>query len=316
MNPSVDVGPFAIYWYGIFVVTGFLATVVFSYIEWRKKGYSRFHYMNIFWIAIISGLWGARVWYLIFNPADINGLFSFFQISQGRSIQGSIFFGSLSLFLYNKHFMPEVEWRYTFSILIPNILIGQAIGRWGNFADQNVYGSIVQNSDQGLFAMLPTFIKDGMLIAGDYRQPVFLYESIADLMAWILINKVIKSFKQVKPGVHGGMYFFTYGLIRASLELFRDDKYIMKINNFPTSFLLALIFMVLGIMIMIYYQCFYKQGQFFFKYQLSCYNAFIKNIFKIEVSWDQAKKQLQTNLATVKKTQQENLYNSIYEYYF
>ncbi len=316
MNPSINIGPFEIYWYGIFVVSGFIATVVFSYIEWRKKGYSRFHYMNIFWIAIISGLWGARVWYLVFNPTDINGILSFFQISQGRSIQGSIFFGALSLFLYNKYFMPEVEWRYTFSILIPNILIGQAIGRWGNFADQNVYGLIVQNPDQGLFSLLPAFIQDGMFIDGYYRQPVFLYEAIADLFAWILINKVAKSFKQIKPGVHGGMYFFSYGLIRSSMELFRDDKYIMKIHNFPTSFALALLFTVVGIMIMIYYQFFYKQGQFFFKYQLSCYNAFIKMFFQPRVSFKQAKRQLQLNLASVKKTQQENLYNSIYEYYF
>ncbi len=316
MNPSISIGPFEFYWYGIFIVTGFLATVFFSYLEWRKKGYSRFHYMNIFWIAVISGLWGARVWYLLFNPADINGILSFFQVSQGRSIQGSIFFGTLSLFLYTKYFMPQVEWRYCFSILIPNILIGQAFGRWGNFADQNVYGLIVENPNQGLFALLPNFIQEGMFIDGFYREPLFLYEALADLFIWILINKVAKSFKQIKPGVHGGMYFFAYGLIRSSMELFRDDKYIMKINDFPTSFALALMFMVGGIFIMIYYQFFYKQGQFFFKYQLSCYNAFIKNLFQFRVSFKQAKAQLRADLNLTKKTQQENLYNSIYEYYF
>ncbi len=316
INDSFSIGPITIYYYGIIILSAFLITFLLSYLEWRKKGYSKYTFSNIFWMSAIVGIFGARVWYLIFNPSDIHGVLSFFQISQGRAIQGSVFFGTLAVYIYVAKFAPEVEWRYAFSILVPNILIGQAIGRWGNFYDQNVYGQIVSDPSVGLFAILPAYIRDGMYIDGFYRQPLFLYEAFIDLIGWVLINQVIKSLKTFKPGTHGGMYLMWYGTTRAIMEPYRDSEFIMKIGELKTSFMLSIVFAVLGLSIFIYYQFLYKRSKFFFDYQFKFYRKWIWVIlstFSIQ-KIKQSYMELKENLNQVEQTR-VSFYNSIYSWY-
>ena len=318
ISNSFSLGPFDFFYYGILLMVGFFATAFFARKEWEQKGYSRYQFGIIFWLTAFTAIFGARVWYLLFNPEDISGFMSFFAISQGRAIQGSIFFGSLSIFLYIKFFGPEIEWRYAFSILIPNILIGQAIGRWGNFFDQNVYGQIIDNPDQGLFSLLPEYIRDGMYIDGFYRQPLFLYESILNIAGWILINKVVKNFKVFKPGTHGGMYLVWYGVTRASMEKFRADEYIMQIGALSTSFIWSLIFIVVGIYFIIYYQFFYKRMQFFFQYEKKIYIVFYRSFIISLLKTRTYKKGLvyrrERDLREARKHKEE-VYNSIYTWY-
>ncbi len=316
INDHFSLGPIKIYYYGILILSAFFITFLLSYIEWRKKGYSKYTFSNIFWMSAIVGVFGARVWYLIFNPSDINGVLSFFQISQGRAIQGSVFFGTLAVYIYVAKFAPEVEWRYTFSILVPNILIGQAIGRWGNFYDQNVYGQIISDPNTGLFALLPAYIREGMYINGFYRQPLFLYEAFIDLVGWVVINKIIKSFKTFKPGTHGGMYLMWYGATRAIMEPYRDPEFIMNIGSIKTSFVLSIVFALLGLFIFIYYQFLYKRAKFFFDYQMSFYRKHVW-ILLSSFSIEKAKKsyiELKQNLNQTEKNRKE-FYDSIYSWY-
>ncbi|BDV02657.1 MAG: hypothetical protein HPAVJP_5460 [Candidatus Hepatoplasma vulgare] len=198
-----------------------------------------------------------------------------FSISSGRSILGSIFFVYLWIFYYTKFHASYIETRFALSIFLPNILLGQAIGRWGNFFQQDVYGNVAAND----LAMLPEFIREHMYIDDAYRQPLFLYESILDFLGWIIIISILKNSKKIKPGVHAGFYLFWYGMIRASLELFRDNTFIMHIGNVPTSFVLALIFMFIGLFIMYYYQF-----------------LFVKKEVWIKFNYKQKKKQIFSNL--------------------
>ncbi len=316
INDHFNIGPITFYWYGIIVVLGFFASVLFTFLEWKKKGYSKYHFNNMFWVTLVAGLWGARVWFLIFNPSDITSFFSFFQVSQGRSILGSIFFIWLGLFLYTKFLGPDIEFRYVISIVIPNMLIGQAIGRWGNFVDQNVYGLIVNNPNGGIFGFLPNFIKDAMFIDGSYRQPLFLYESLINLLGWFLIAIVAKRFYKIKPGTHFSLYMIWYGVTRASMENFRADEYIMKIGNFHTSFWLAIMFIFIGIITLIYYQFTYKQTLFFFKYKAKFY---FSSLFKIIFSKKELREEyiqefkLENNFIESKR---ESFNKSILDYYF
>ncbi len=316
INDGFNIGPIHIYYYGILILSAFFLTFFFSYLEWRKKGYSKYSFSNIFWMSAIVGIFGARIWYLIFNPSDIHSLLSFFQISQGRAIQGSVFFGTLAVYIYVSKFAPEVEWRYAFSILVPNILIGQAIGRWGNFYDQNVYGHIITDPSVGMFSLLPAYIREGMMIDGFYRQPLFLYEAFIDLTGWILINQIIKSFRVFKPGTHGGMYLLWYGTTRAIMEPHRDPEFIMKIGDIRTSFVLSIVFAIIGLLIIIYYQFFYKKSKFFFYYQRRFYLEFIRILlFSFSINRiKESRSKLNKNLNNV-ESERTSFYDSIYSWY-
>lgn len=259
---AFQIGPIYISWYGLLFTIGFLVFVLFSYIEWKKRDYDNFD----FFILIIGGslvaLFGARIWYLMFNPADYQGFVSIFLLSSGRSILGSIFFGIIWIYYYTYFHASYIESRYALSIFLPNILIAQAIGRWGNFFQQDVYGNIVDNLNY-----LPSFIQEGMKIDGFYRQPLFLYESFLDFLGFVIILSFFKTSKNIKPGVHGGMYLLWYGVTRSVMELFRDDQFIMKINDVPTSFILSIIFAFWGIYLIIYYQYYFVKKEIWMNFQ-------------------------------------------------
>ncbi len=284
------IGPINFSIYGFLVLAGLLLCFVFIYIEWKYKGHSTFHLGMIFGIAAIVGVFAAKWWYLIFNPSEFHSFYDLFALSGGRSILGSIVIGTFVVWLYSKFFIPEIEWAEIFSIMVPNILIGQALARWGNFYDYNVYGQPIGESFTYIFSpelqknifdnwgitipiseitiyyqkdalgFLPDYISSGMLIWDKesltlaYRTPLFLYESLATFVAWILITFYMKRMNYFKDGTHGAMYFIFYGLIRSSMELFRDPAYIMTWGNFPTSFYLSLLILLSGIIMFIYFQ--------------------------------------------------------------
>ncbi len=261
-NVMFFIGPIPVPWYGFLLSLGFLFFTIFSYFEWRKKEYKMYDFLNIIIVGVFFALFGARWWYLIFNPRDIENIFSFISIIDGRSILGSIFFSTIWLKFYINRFSSYIEFRRAFSILLPNILLAQSIGRWGNFFEQDVYGNIAQNN----LIFLPEFIRSGMFIDGYYRQPLFLYESILDLTGWIIITFFLKNISKIEPGVHGSFYFIWYGSSRSIMELFRDDKFIMKIGSIPTSFILSILFLLFGLFLLIYYQFFYLEFELGWNY--------------------------------------------------
>ena len=259
---AFNIGSIPIYWYGILVVAGMMAACAFSYIEWKSRGNDRVVFWWMFWVVVISGYFGSRWFYLIFNPSDIQSWFSFISISSGRSIIGGVLFSTLISSLAISIFKIPVDKRELYSIVLPNMLLAQSIGRWGNFTNQELYGSMVDNLDWA-----PNFIKEGMTIeaegATSMYQPLFVYESFLDFTGWLMITFIFKQMKYFKIGTHGSMYFIWYGIVRASMELLRDDKFIMKINGFPTSFFWALIFIIFGIASFIVFQWYYDKWNYF-----------------------------------------------------
>lgn len=271
------IGPIAVPWYGLLIGIGFLVMTIFCYIEWRKREYSNFDFFILFSVGALVAVFGARWWYLIFNPSDIEGVYSFFTISSGRSILGAVFFSVLWLYYYTKRHASYIQFRVALSIIVPNILIAQSIGRWGNFFQQDVYGQIVDYED---IAFLPDFIVEHMYIDGYYRQPLFLYESILDLLGWALIIGLLKTNKRVEPGVAAGAYLVWYCTTRACMELFRDEQFIMHIGNIPTSFVLSILGIFLGIFLIIYYQFYFYKFRIFHQFYLSLWKVYWYKNFK------------------------------------
>ncbi len=310
------IGPIAFSWYGILILSAFLIVLFVSYIEWRKKRYRYFDFYILFSVGAFFALFGARWWFLIFNPSDFQGFISIFWISSGRSILGSIFFVTIWILYYVNFHAKYLEFNKVISIILPNILIGQCIGRWGNFFQQDVYGHVLSNP-----WFLPNFISNAMYIDGFYRQPLFLYESIINLVGWILITFILKNIDKVKSGVHGSLYFVWYGLTRSSMELFRDPKYIMKIGNIPTSFVLSILILIIGIIMSIYYQYYFVNVRIMNRFFSEQQKQLFKNkVFSFLISFSKEKKKFlkeeikklkeEINLIKMNRKEEINLYVS------
>lgn len=251
-------------WYGILVVSGFAISTGIAWIEWTKRNKGQWEFMTILFTGIIVAIWGARLWYIIFNPVEVfqhvsgflDVLVVFFNVGTGRSIMGSIFFITIWLYCYQKFISPKTSWKESIDIILPAMLISQSIGRWGNFANHQVFGHIV---DGGSLNFLPSFIKNNMYIIDKngivgYRQPLFLYESIANLLAFLVIFILKRSSNNTKEGVFGALFILLYGLIRMVMEPMRDCSYQMHWGPILTSYWAAFLFSIIGSISIIEFQ--------------------------------------------------------------
>ena len=264
---AFNIGSIEVSWYGILSTIGFVISFIYVYIQWHKHNYSKWDFNNLFFLGIIASLWGARLWYIIFNPVQafqhVDGVLSFLNaligIGAARSIMGSMFFMTLLFAVYPKLFHRQgISWKVSLDIMLPAMLLGQIVGRWGNFANHQVFGDVVSQQVINLF---PSFIREGMLIKTPngiigYRSPLFLYESFANLISFVLIISIIKNNKFFKPGTQGAAVLICYGIIRSTMETLRNPLFQMNWNSFQTSFWLAIIFTIVGVILFV--QCQYE----------------------------------------------------------
>lgn len=258
-NPGenmLSLGPISLSWYAVFVLSGALVTYYVS--RWiAKVETGRPEIIDTLFIpSFACGILGARLWYVISewsyymeDPVSILRIWE-----GGLAIQGGVIFGALAGALYLKKMYPEQKLLHFVDIIVPNILIAQAIGRWGNFFNQEVYGDYV-NADK--LSFLPSFIETNLHLPEcyDYEivQPLFLYESLLTTLGFILITIVIrKLWKNRANGSLGALYLTYYGLVRIILEPLRQEEYIMRIfGNISQSVMTSALFIIAGITLLL-----------------------------------------------------------------
>ena len=223
------------------VLISFLTIAYF----WKKQKYS-WEILQILVILIVPGsIIGARLWFLI-----AEGGWEQWYFLSGLSIQGGVM-GALiagSPFLYFRRHV--VDMRMVYGIIIPNVIIGQAIGRWGNFANHEVFGGIVSGDSLNWMGAM----KSHMFINHAYRAPFFFYEFISSMIGWIIMTWILLRKNWVKPGVTGAIYLIWYGIVRISMEPLRVEVDIMKWGTLPISTLLAGMMIVIGVILFIWMQ--------------------------------------------------------------
>lgn len=239
----IQIGPLSITWYALLIMTGAIIAFRISKFNLKKVGYDNDIVDDIFFGAIMFGFLGARVWYVLFsnisyyltNPMSILAVWE-----GGLAIQGGLIGGGLFSFFYlkkkNKDFLQAAD------LIVPNILIAQALGRWGNFFNQEAYGSIVSESYINKF---PTFIKDMMYINGNYHHPTFLYESVANIIGFILIVLIYKRLNRVRRGDLSYAYLMWYGVTRFAIESLRTDS--LMFLGLRMAQLISILFVIIGL---------------------------------------------------------------------
>ncbi len=244
---ALDLGPIQIYWYSIFIFIGMLTACFIIYKEAKKREIDEEFLVNLTFNAIIIGIIGARLYYVLFNlPYYLNNPVEIFQIwNGGLAIHGGIITGLLFVIVYcKKH---EVNLWKILDIIVVGLIIAQAIGRWGNFFNSEAYGPIT--TAQHLKSLgIPQFIINGMYILGEYRQPTFFYESVWCFFGFLAML-IIRKYKYLKVGQLTSAYLVWYGIIRFIIEAMRTDS--LMLGPIKIAQLVSLIFIISGITIFI-----------------------------------------------------------------
>jgi phosphatidylglycerol:prolipoprotein diacylglycerol transferase len=241
---------FSVHFYALFILGGAILVYFicdhYFYIEYGKHGLIE----NLFYIAFPAGIVGARLWYVIgnwyregFNERPLD---AFAVWDGGLAIMGGALLGGIVGILFLKWRRKWIPTRHAADLIVPTILIAQAIGRWGNFFNQEVYGNITNSA---YWWFLPEFIVRQMTISGSMRVPLFLIEGIVNLSGYFIIRYAVGHGlkKYTKMGDLALLYVIWYGLTRFILEPMRDPAFNMGTND-KWSWIWSIVFIALGVL--------------------------------------------------------------------
>jgi len=229
-----------VYWYGIIITSSIVLDFILLSLLVKKFKYNPDLPFDLIFAAVLPGIIGARLFSVIFEEgASIADFFEF--RNGGMSIVGAIIGGAAGLFLYSR-IKKENFFKIT-DILVPLVLLAQSIGRWGNYFNQELYGSLITNPKLMWFPM-------AVLIRGNWYQALFFYESLLNIIGFAVLIILFFKFNN-KRGLVTGSYLVWYGVVRFILESFRQEKYILKLGVLPISKLLAGLMVVVGVVIIV-----------------------------------------------------------------
>lgn len=234
-------------WYGFLIISSLLISlIILKYILKRDNSVIDFEFFLDFIIfALPAAVIGARLYYVVFNleyywsrPAKILAI-----QEGGLAIHGALIFAAAVLYIMAKK--QNVSFLKSLDYLAPLMSLGQSIGRWGNFINQEAYGRIISSDYYDFF---PNFIKNQMFIDGHYREAAFLYESIADFLLFLFLFFYLKKDSRENGDVLA-FYLIFYSVFRYFIEELRTDS--LLIFGLQTAQLMSILMIILGVYILI-----------------------------------------------------------------
>ena len=258
---------FKIKWYGVFIVSGALLcyaiTDHMTYKKFKKHGLID----SLFIVAFLFGILGARLWYCIVLEPDIyfSGnvpplYFLYGIVDGGLAVQGGALLGIIAGVSFMLLFRKYIDVRFMMDVAIPTILLAQAIGRIGNFFNQEVYGLVT--SYENLW-FLPTIIRKNMLIGGDYRVPLFFIEAVMNIGGYFIIRYLLGKVAKfhIGLGYQASSYLVWYGIVRVVLEPLRDG-YVASTDSesfgYLQSYITAFIFIGVGLLMILGFYIYHR----------------------------------------------------------
>ena len=243
----LQIGSISIRWYAVLILTGAFIAYYFSkknLKEYRNIDINDF-FDNVFIYMLWGGIIGARLWYVVFDSTT-NYLENPMQIIRiwdgGLAFHGAFVGGALVALLYCRK--RNVSFIKFLDAIVPTVLFAQAMGRWGNFVNQECFGATV---DESYFNGILSFLKDDMFINGAYREPMFFFESTLCLLGFVLINFVLRKY-QNKRGDLTWAYLMWYGVVRFFIEGHRTDSLLMNITGLKTAQVTSVIYVIIGVL--------------------------------------------------------------------
>ena len=250
MNRTIlSIGNFHIYWYSVLIATGIIIGLYLLMKEASKQNISKDTIIDIAFYTIIWGIVGARIYYVIFNikPYLSNPISILYVWEGGLAIYGAIIAGFITLIYQTKK--KNIALGKLTDMIVPSLILAQAIGRWGNFFNQEAHGGIVTLEFLKKIH-IPNFIIKGMYINGNYYHPTFFYESLWCLLGFILLVIIRRLLKNSKDGTLTFIYLIWYGIGRFFIEGLRTDS--LYLGIFRISQIVSIVIIIIGIIGLIY----------------------------------------------------------------
>ncbi|WP_319420811.1 prolipoprotein diacylglyceryl transferase [Pleurocapsa sp. FMAR1] len=244
-----EVGPIVIRWYGLLIASAVLIGVSLSQYLAKRRGVNPDALADLAIWLVIGAIPCARIYYVLFEwqeyaqrPEDIIAIWK-----GGIAIHGAIIGGTIATILFAR--LNRISFWQLADLIAPSLILGQAIGRWGNFFNSEAFGK-------------PTNLPWKLYIAPPYRpveffdsayfHPTFLYESLWDIGVFILLLSLffwgLKNYNRLKTGTLAAVYLISYSLGRVWIEWLRTDS--LMLGPFKIAQLVSLSAIALGLLIL------------------------------------------------------------------
>jgi len=237
-------GTIEVRWYGIIMVTGIILAFLYAYYRSKHEGISFDDLLDYAIFTVLSGIVGARLYYVITSGQKYTFGEIFAIWNGGIAIYGAIIGGATALLCVSLY--KKIKWQKAFDMVCPGVMIGQIVGRWGNFFNGEAYGESPAADSLLYFMRMELRHEDWM---NSYVcQPTFLYESLWNLVGFLIINALYK--KKKYDGQVFLMYITWYGFGRMFIEGLRTDS--LMVGSFRISQVVAFLCFTVGFALLVY----------------------------------------------------------------
>jgi len=241
---ALEAGPITIYWYGITLAIAFLAGLLITFKIAKKQGENPDKILNLAIFLLFGAIIGARLYFVMFNWG-----FYKFHLQEifmtwhgGLSIHGAIIGGFITGAIYTKiNKLPLLKYA---DLVSPGLILGQAIGRWGNFFNSEAFG-VPTNLPWKLY--IPVENRPENYMNYQYFHPTFLYESLWNITVFLLLFFIFRKKFEGKNGALFFLYLILYSLGRFVIESIRTDS-IYMVAGIPIAQFVSIIFIITGIL--------------------------------------------------------------------
>ena len=257
---AFSIGKLEVRWYGIIITCGIVLAFLYAYLRGKKnEGIVLDDVIDIGLLTVTLGVLGARLYYVL-TTLDTHQYKDFLDViaiwEGGLAIYGGIIGGCIGILTVCR--LKKIRWQKVFDMIAPGVMIAQSLGRWGNFFNGEAYGYAIGDTTRFYF-----FNTEHTLASGEgtlfhtlrmglyngfsktYYHPTFLYESLWNLLGFVLINLFYKHKKF--DGQIALLYFTWYGFGRMFIEGLRTDSLYLPGTTLRISQCLGLFFFVVGL---------------------------------------------------------------------
>ena len=228
---AVNFKNISIYWYGIIIATGFLLGYLYVNKRSNEFGVSYSELSDFIITSSVTGIIFARIYYVLFYPGNFYKEHpqKIFMISEGGiAIYGAVIGGMFAIWVMSK--IKKKQFLSVLDLMAPGLAIGQAVGRWGNFVNQEAFGTIT-SLPWGMSSENTSFLT---------VHPCFLYESLGCIFIFFILHFCSHSLIK-KPGNLFLIYTALYGLLRSFIEPLRTDSLVIPNTQIKISQALAIL---------------------------------------------------------------------------
>ncbi|MBC1936871.1 prolipoprotein diacylglyceryl transferase [Listeria grandensis] len=218
---AIQLGGISIRWYGVIIATAVVVALLIALQEAKKRNVDRELLVDLLIWAIPIAIISARIYYVLFEwgyyKDHLNEIIKIWH--GGIAIHGALIGSVLTAVIFAR--IKKVSFWQLADIVAPSLIIAQAIGRWGNFMNQEAHGGPTTRAFLESLH-LPDFIINQMYIDGIYYQPTFLYESIWNVIGFIIL--LILRRTRILRGELFLSYVIWYSIGRYFIEGLRTDS--------------------------------------------------------------------------------------------